>query len=240
MRIYSFYHQHNYHLPIKIYEKKIMLGSIYYSSNLKSNIIKQNFLCDDVGINISHLNPLFGQLTGLYWVWKNSKEILLGTETYRLSWIRNNDLYTDDNTLIIPDPCHLQSSIYEQYCLCHGDFGMNILAKESEHNIPIKNFMLKRLKEEHAIHPFNMFICNNNIFNKICCLLFNILFYLYDKYEIKILEYQKQIDQIRFFDFLAERILHIIYTNSVYFIGDIKVKTHKLKNIPAYEFQPDK
>ena len=42
------------------------------------------YLGDDIGESISELNPFYGELTGLYWLWKNYQDVdLIGVCHYR-------------------------------------------------------------------------------------------------------------------------------------------------------------
>lgn len=46
---------------------------------------------DDTGDNISHLNPYYSELTGIYWIWKNCRDVdYVGTSHYR-RYLLDND-----------------------------------------------------------------------------------------------------------------------------------------------------
>ena len=78
-------------------QKNLMLGSTNYDYELKQLLATQNYIFDDTGDNISHLNHWFGQLTGLYWVWKNTDDDIIGTNTYRIFW---GDYFLNNNFLL--------------------------------------------------------------------------------------------------------------------------------------------
>lgn len=223
-------------------QKNLMLGSISYESQLKSSLFYKNFIFDDTGDNISHLNKWFGQLTGLYWVWKNTSDEIVGTNTYRLFW---GDYFLNHEfkkkTLYIPKKLDLKhclhnkiedTNIYDHYSHCHGEINLISLYDLSNQNlISIKPYMIENLKHEYMIHPFNMFISERTVFDKVCFILFEVLFKFFETYKCYFDEYLKIYQQIRILDFLSERILHILYTNIDYYFSDIDIETISITDI---------
>ena len=94
-----------YTIYISTFGKKVMW--VYQSKVIEvgaANRIKFYYnLHDDIGINISDQNEYYGELTGLYWVWKNAKyddndiigfchynKSLFITKRNACRWLRNN------------------------------------------------------------------------------------------------------------------------------------------------------
>jgi hypothetical protein len=215
-------------------QKNIILNSHKLNLDEKENLLKRNFLLDDTNYNISNLNRYFGSLTGLFWVWKNAKEEYVGTCTYRIFWKDYSHIKLEQNTLIVPKQIDVNTAIsnsykdyyniLDHYAHCHGDiflkFLYGILMTE---NTKITSNMIDKLKYQHLIYPFNMFIAHKSVFNKICELLFEVLFLIYQKYSIFFEKIETATGQIRFLDFLAERLLHVIFTNIDELIPNINI-----------------
>ena len=200
---------------------------------------------DDTGDNISNKNRVFGQTTGIYWIWKNVSADYVGICTYRLFWNEEeiSKVQIDEDTLIIPKPVDVrvsltnsngyQHNVLSHYTHCHGKALVPLLYGLCKvDDIPITIDMIDSLKNQIYLHPFSMFIASNKIKNKICSILFDVLLKFYDQYLHLISALETNNKQNRILDFLAERILHIIYTNIEYFIPGTKVYEIGIVNLP--------
>lgn len=76
MKIFSFFYKNGSVIISDDIYKPIMAGSALYAGN---KIITG----DDTGDNISAKNKYYSELTGIYWVWKNTNEDIVGSCHYR-------------------------------------------------------------------------------------------------------------------------------------------------------------
>ena len=75
-------------------------------------------LCDDKGANISEKNPYYNELTGLYWVWKNTEVPYSGICHYRRQFesdIVLRPILEDAADVVLPLPFVVGSSLEEYY-----------------------------------------------------------------------------------------------------------------------------
>ena len=225
-------------------QKNLILNSNNCSEEEKNNLLSRNFLLDCNGNSITHLNRYFGMLTGLYWVWKNSKESHVGICTYRIFWKDDiSKLNMDQNTIIIPkkinvntaisNPLKNHYNIIEHYAHCHGDIMLKFLyGTLKTENTQLTSNMIDDLLNQHEMYPFNMFIASKPIFDKICEILFEVIFSMYSNYKYFFSELEKQTGQIRFLDFLSERLLHAIFMNLDQLIPNINKVEMETKHFP--------
>lgn len=211
-------------------QKNLLCGSVYESKEYKSSL--KDFLFDDIGDNISNLNRSHGELTGLYWVWKHNNNSIVGTNQYRIFW--NEEILSrisfNDNTIAVVKSINvndavryrknLNLNVYDHYSYCHGDAGLILLHGLLEFsNLKLKNCMINELKNTNTLIPYNMFVANKELFDKTCEILFEILDLYYSNFEYLFDSIEKRYNQNRILDFLAERILNVVYLNSEYFYG---------------------
>jgi hypothetical protein len=75
----------------KVYVFHYKIGSVLETDHIYQPIMAGNVLLsgnvaiqgDDTGENISAKNPYYSELTGIYWVWKNTHQEITGTCHYR-------------------------------------------------------------------------------------------------------------------------------------------------------------
>lgn len=220
-------------LHIQCNQKTLMCGSYYLSEQVKQDCKQQGFICDDTLQNISHLNPLLGDLTGLYWIWKNTDDEFVGTNQYR-RFYDDNQLKTlfplDKNTVYVSNFLTFGESVWSQYIASHGELGINLLKKAIHLNkIPLTDSMVDGMYHTNKLSTCNTFFAHRDLFNKTTQILFDIIFELYrgTKYLLEFVQFGlhtgRNPNDKRLLAFLAERILNIIYFNAKYFLGNVNI-----------------
>lgn len=214
-------------------QKTLMCGSYFLSPTIKQESILKNHLLDDTGDNISHMNKLVGDLTGLYWIWKNTDDEFVGTNQYRRYYDDNHlaKLQLSTNELYVSEFLNFgYDSSWTQYIKSHSELGINILRKAVEmQKVPLTMDMFNILYHRNILSTCNSFFAHRPIFDKLCSILFEIIFELYDgcKYALEFVQYRahtgRSPDDKRLLAFLAERILNIIYFNSKHFLGSVQI-----------------
>jgi hypothetical protein len=132
----------------------------------------------------------------------------------------------DKKTLYVSDFVTFRMSVWDQYIASHGDLGMKLLKKAiSLNNVSIDERMFNSLFHTNKLSTCNTFFAHKTLFDKVCHILFDIIFELYrgSKYLLEFTQFGvhsgRDPNDKRLLAFLAERILNIIYFNSNYFLG---------------------
>ena len=209
------------HIPIQV-------GAFY----TKEDICK---IKDDTLDNISEKNPLYSELTGIYWVWKNrGGDKYVGCEHYR----RHFDLteaeikeILSNNEIILPRKYILNiTSLEDFHRVCHNINDLKLCEDIIYDLYPeYKDSYEKYIKNSNLLYIANSFITTSENFNNLCNFLFSIFFEFerrkgfttIDEWKTYVKESNIQICprehknngltwedyQLRIFAFLAERLL---------------------------------
>lgn len=161
---------------------------------------------DNTGDNISHLNPYFCELTGLYWVWKNVDADYLGLVHYRRYFKATNAVgkfqagdnlddfvvqYEELSKCLAPDTVIVPSkrryyieSLYSHYGNTlnkeHLDITRNIVLEMYPDQVASYDAVMKQTSG----YMFNMFIMSKANVDAYCTWLFPILFELQNRLDV--------------------------------------------------------
>lgn len=190
---------------------------------------------DNTGDNISEKNGSYCELTGMYWAWKNLKDIdIIGLCHYRryfdfhnqtLSWqsvkqihctqfssidlsIPNNVLSKVTNgEIVISGRQYLGTSLGLDYCFKHISDDLRTLYSVIKDNCDIiyQKAFFEVICKSNCISPGNMFIMRKDMFDDYCSWLFSILQEVEKR--INISNYNNV--QKRIFGYMAERLFMV-------------------------------
>lgn len=209
---------------------------------------------DNVGSNISNKNKIYCELTAYYWLWKNSKDNIVGIVHYRRFFQSKDRRYdfklrsilTSDEInshlnnydIILPKKRKLKNSIKTEYAKYHEGNDWDKLDHIIKKYYSNYYDAFTQISNYDYSYDFNMLITRKSIFDDYCEWLFSVL----SKFErdMDIINYDDY--QKRVVGFLAERLLNVwivykklkvkeikvIHTDDSYFDGFIKDEIKRL------------
>ena len=210
----------------------VMCGAALLDDDTRKLCESRGMILDTEGENISSSNRLLGDLTGLYWVWKNTHDEFVGVNQYRRFW---NELDLKEKfdpskkALYISQPKVFDVNFWQQYQTYHGEVGIHVLYHAAKsRKIPITEKMLDGMAQINFVSPANMFFAQRDVFNLTCSRLFDIITELYEgsKYILPYVQkdmHYKGPDDMRLLSYLSERILNVMYANHRYFFGKTEI-----------------
>lgn len=240
------------HKPCNLYHDEIYTP-IQVGKNLSPyNLV--NVLGDNTGDNISEKNPMYCELTALYWAWKNLKDVdYIGlchyrryfdfhqqTNSYLPITVRPTTAMTTFNfsipteiidelkkgAIILPKKLVLKETVYKHYCKQHVSKDIHTLQTVVEELSDSKTTnAFNRLMKQNKFSPYNMFIMSWKDFTDYCTWMFNIL---------EAVEKQTDLStydpiQKRIYGYMSERLLNVY----------IDAQQKKIINIPVVQFIDD-
>ena len=199
---------------------------------------------DDTGDNISSLNPYYCELTGLYWIWKNSEESpedLVGLVHYRryfatkrsnlryayfgelpkpLEYGQMKTVIKDADTVILPERSRNIYSLETAYAINHNIEDLRILRKAIEDNCPeyLKEF--DQVFKGHYFYGYNMMVCRKCVLDSYCEWLFPLMKTVENGIDM---DQKSDSYQRRIYGFLSERLLQVWVLHNQYKIRTFEV-----------------
>lgn len=189
------------------------------------------YLQDNIGENISNKNENFCELTGLYWVWKNTDDPYKGLVHYRRFFcnsFRSHFILQEKDIqkvlkkydVILPFKVTMKKSLVEDYCEKSGyKKDLDCVRSIIHEKYPDYLNSYDKVMNGNKIYFYNMMIASKNIFDNYCEWLFNILFELEKNVDISgYNNYQKRI-----YGFVSERLLNVYFEHNEYKIFECGV-----------------
>lgn len=171
-----------------------------------------DFARDDSGESISAKNANWCELTGLYWLWKNTSSDAAGLVHYRrlfrgakgcASGAELEETLSKADAVLPKKRNYFIETTYSQYVHAHHaqdlDVTREIIAAKHPEFLPSFDASMKSTKG----HRFNMFVMRRPLFDEYCAWLFDILFELERRLDIS--SYSQY--DARVFGFVGERLL---------------------------------
>lgn len=187
---------------------------------------------DNTGDNISSKNKSYCELTGLYWIWKNTNDDKIGLSHYRryfsqytnrkgldlqvlltgnpkpITTSELNKQLTNNDWIVSQPEKSVSDSLKQDFANYHHVKDLETTRQVIEEKYPdyLKGF--DQVLNSNRASYYNMFYTRRTELNKYCSWLFDILFDVEKRTDISNYDQYQQ----RLFGFLAERLLNVWIT----------------------------
>lgn len=139
---------------------------------------------DDVGENISSLNPYYCELTGLYWAWKNLSDDYIGLVHYRRLFVMKGHIVTRKSIdpylgkIKVFIPCKRKyyiESLKSHYAHTHYPEHLEVTKSVVTKYYPEYSLAYEKAVNRSWGYMFNMMIMEKSLLNDYCTWVFDVL-----------------------------------------------------------------
>lgn len=184
---------------------------------------------DDTKDTISKKNPYYGELTGLYWIWKNDHEHdYVGLCHYRRYFVDDNRKLLDEKKyeeifqsydVITSNAAYAQESCLKEYENAHYIKDLFLVRESIERQYPEYLNTFDKIMSQKKKYYGNLMVAKKELFDSYASWLFSIFFDIEDKVDVQTYDdYHKRV-----FGFLSELLLYVYLTQQKYRIYESKI-----------------
>ncbi len=170
---------------------------------------------DDIGDSISRWNNYYGELTGVYWVWKNERDAdIIGVCHYRRFFLNekgellNQQEYEDilqNYDMIVSNEIHADSSYQEYFGEAHNVQDLFVVGEVIQERYPEYASYFQKAMEGDTYYYGNLMVTSRKLFQEYASWLFSILFEVEKRINVESYDlYNKRV-----FGFLSEQMIKI-------------------------------
>lgn len=181
----------------------------------RANAPDLGYLGDDTGENISDLNPLYGELTGLYWIWRNETEAdVIGICHYRRYFLNDAgaimsrsdyEAALSDCDVLVSDFLSNGGSNRENFGNAHNIADMDAMGDAILKLYPGDYPAFLKVMEDDKCCYGNLMVTSRELFNEYCEWLFHLCAEASDKIDVSSYDlYHKRV-----YGFLSEVLLYV-------------------------------
>ena len=177
------------------------------------------YMRDDAGDSISALNPYYGELTGMYWLWKNYHDVdIIGICHYRRFFFNERgtlmtqeeyEAALQDADVMVSNCIHAPTSYLEYFGNSHNVKDMLLAGDIIKILFPEDTQAFEEVMHQDKYYFGNLCVMKKSLFDAYCDWLFTIFFEMEKYIDVRGYDdYHKRI-----FGFLSEELLMVYITS---------------------------